>query len=84
MYTVYVHVYIHCTAGCPIPVLGEKTFPSLWGTWNLTQRLSIVEVFGQDPIDESGQFITTFPAGWSPQMVVKCKGIPSQNGLKLG
>ena len=32
----------------------------------------------------SGQFITTFPAGWSPQMVVKSKGSVPQNGLKLG
>ena len=32
-----------------------------------------------------GQFITTFPAGWSPQMVVKSKGpIPPKNGLKSG
>ena len=31
----------------------------------------------------SGQFGTTFPAGWSPQMVVE-EGNPTQNGLKLG
>ena len=27
----------------------------------------------------SGQIIATFPAGWSPQMVVKSKGIPSKS-----
>ena len=34
----------------------------------------------------SGQFITTFPAGWSPQMVVKskgCKGIHPKMALKI-
>ena len=35
--------------------------------------------------DESGQFIATFSAGWSPQMVVNSKGsVPPQNGLKVG
>ena len=28
-----------------------------------------------------GQFITTFPAGWSPQMVVKSKGIHTNMAL---
>ncbi len=32
----------------------------------------------------AGQFITTFPAGWSPQMVVIVRESPPQNGLKLG
>ena len=30
----------------------------------------------------SGQFITTFPAAWSPQMVVKSKGIHPKYGRK--
>ena len=30
-----------------------------------------------------GEFIATFPAGWSPQMVVKRLGIPPQNGRNI-
>ena len=32
-------------------------------------------------MESTGQFITTFPAGWSPQMVVKSKGIPAKMAL---
>ena len=31
----------------------------------------------------SGQFIGTFPAGWSPQMVEKGSGNPAQNARNI-
>ena len=32
-----------------------------------------------DGLDIPGQIIATFPAGWSPQMVVNSKGIPAKS-----
>ena len=72
-------------------VVAPCSTPQVWVFWpRAPGGLSRVDFMGSTggrvclPIHElvgkyTGQIIATFPAGWSPQMVVKSKGIPPKS-----